>query len=176
MACVCGKVSPSHAAQRVRYADKKTMTETRSRTDLQIAWIRNMIVALLTVVILWTRAAGAEPWACPQRTVEPCFKGHGRVSSQNGIPLTIWLIGTTRRLSVVNDSSLPATITKYLEMTSADHSYVYGDFEICPIEPDTSGRLRQTCLVGAEKIVIENLAGSRPPFRLLSTWPVGAGK
>ena len=85
------------------------MSETKSRTDLQIAWIRSMLAPLLTVAILWPRTAGAEPWACPQRTVEPCFKGHGRLSSQNGIPLTIWLIGTTRRLSVVNDSSLPET-------------------------------------------------------------------
>ena len=135
-----------------------------------------MIGASLTAGILWPMSAGAEPWACPQRIVEPCFKGHGRLSSQNGIPLTIWLIGTTRRLGVVNGSSLPTTIMRYLELTSADHSYVYGDFEICPIEPDTRGRLQQTCIVGAEKIVIENHAGGRPPFRLLSTWPASSEK
>lgn len=75
----------------------------------------------------------AEPWRCPERPVAACFKHHGRLSSQNGISLTIWLIGTTRRVGLANSfDDLPAGIQHYLVMTSPEHSYVYGDFDICP--------------------------------------------
>jgi hypothetical protein len=128
------------------------------------------------VLGLWCAMSAAAvesaPWLCRAQPIEPCFKHHGRLSSQNGIALTIWLIGTTRRVGLDNDfDDLPAIVRKYLEMTSPDHSYVYGDFDICPLEPDTPGHLRQVCVVGAEKLVVQNLRGSLPPFRLLSTWP-----
>ena len=121
---------------------------------------------------LITDGAGAAPWLCRAQPVEPCFKHHGRLSSQNGIALKIWLIGTTRMVALDNDfDSLPPVVRKYLEMTSPDHSYIYGDFDICPLERDTPGHLRSVCVVGAEKLVVHNLQGSLPPFRLLSTWP-----
>jgi hypothetical protein len=114
----------------------------------------------------------AAPWPCRSQLVESCFKRHGRLSSQNGIALTIWLIGTTRVVGLANDvDELPVQIRKYLDMTSPDHSYIYGDFDLCPVEPDKSGYMRRVCVAGAEKLVIQNLQGSRPPFRLRSTWP-----
>jgi len=67
---------------------------------------------------------------------------------------------------------LPAIVRKYLEITSPDHSDIYGNFDICPLERDTPGHLRSVCVVVAEKLVVHNLQGSLPPFRLLSTWPV----
>jgi hypothetical protein len=123
-----------------------------------------------------TNAAGAAPWPCPNKPVEPCFKHHGRLSSQNGISLKIWLIGSTRVVGLDNDvDQLPSWIGKYLEMTSPDHSYIYGDFDICPTEPDTPGHLRQVCLAGAERLMVQPLRRARPPFRLLSTWPAKGG-
>lgn len=114
---------------------------------------------------------GADPWPCSSKPIEPCFKHHGRLSSQNGIALKIWLIGTTRVVGLDNDiDQLPASIGKYLDMTSPDHSYIYGDFEICPTEHDIPGHLRRVCLAGAEKLVVQHVQGLRPPFRLLSTW------
>ena len=111
-------------------------------------------------------------WPCSTQPIEPCFKHHGRLSSQNGIALKIWLIGTKRVVGLDNDSEqLPAPLPKYLEMTSPDHSYIYGDFEICPTEHDTPGHLRRACVRGAEKLVVQDVAGSRPPFRIRSTWP-----
>jgi hypothetical protein len=56
-------------------------------------------------------------------------------------------------------------------MTSPEHSYIYGDFDICPVEPDTPGHMRRACVAGAANPVIRNLQGSRRPFRMLSTWP-----
>jgi hypothetical protein len=132
--------------------------------------------AVAILLGLWfamrTDGAGAALWLCRARPVEPCFKHHGRLSSQNGIALKIWLLGTTRMVALDNDlDDLPAIVRKYLEMASRDHSYIYGDFDICPLEPDTPGHLRRVCVVAAEKLVVQNLQGSMAPFRLLSTWP-----
>jgi hypothetical protein len=143
--------------------------------------MRLILVAVLTVS-LWgaqlvtsADAAGAAPWQCGSRPQAPCFKHRGRLSSQNGIGLKIWLIGTTRVVGLENTfEGIPSLVLKYLEMTSSNHSYIYGDFDICPMEPDTPGHLRRVCVVGAEHLVVRNLRGSRPPFRLLSTWPAVA--
>jgi len=136
------------------------------------AYWRVIVPVLLVVVAYFDVRVGAQSWPCPEKPVEPCFKHHGRLSSQNGIALALWLIGTTRRVGLANDfMQLPPAIQRYLVITSPQHSYVYGDFEICPLEPDTPGHLRQVCVVGAEKLVVENLQALRPPFRLLSTWP-----
>jgi len=111
-------------------------------------------------------------WWCRAKPVQPCFKHHGRLSSQNGIALRLWLIGTRRIVNVDNRiDDLPRDVRPYLEMTSPEHSYIFGDFEICPLEPDTPGHSRLVCLAGAEKLVVQNLQGLRPPFRVRSTWP-----
>jgi hypothetical protein len=115
--------------------------------------------------------AQSTPWPCPIRPIEPCFTHHGRLSSQNGIALKIWLIGTSRVVGLDNDvEELPDTLRKYLDMSSPNHSYIYGDFEICPTQADTPGQMRRVCVAGAKNLVVENLSGLQPPFRILSTW------
>jgi len=116
-------------------------------------------------------AVAAEGWECTAPPVEACFKSHGRLSSQNGIALKIWLIGT-KRIVAVEYTQIPSFLTKYLDLASPSHSYVYGDFEICPLEKDRPGHIRATCVRSAEKLVVENLQDLQPPFRLLSTWPL----
>jgi hypothetical protein len=114
----------------------------------------------------------APSWQCHARPIAPCFTAHGRLSSQNGAPLKIWLIGTNRVVRVENGfDNIPSAMQKYLEMTSPDHSYIYGDFEICPLEPDTPGHMRSACVTSATKLVVRNLRQSQPAFRLPSTWP-----
>jgi hypothetical protein len=73
------------------------------------------------------------------------------------------------------DIPLPV-LDKYLDMTGGNHSYIYGDFDICPTEPEKPGTLRRVCVAGAEKLVVQDELGLRPPFRLLSTWPPRAGR
>ena len=83
----------------------------------------------------------------------------------------IWLIGTSRIVALDNGvEELPPLISKYLEMTSPNHSYVYGDFDICPLERDTPGHMRRVCVIGAQKLVVQDIQAVRAPFRLLSTW------
>jgi hypothetical protein len=135
-------------------------------TGRRAAWT----IALLLVSAAPLMAQGS--WSCPAPPVEPCAKRHGRLSSQNGIALTLWLIGTTRKVAVANDIDvLPVEVGRYLEMTSDDHSYIFGDFVVCPLEPDTPGHMRSACVTGAERLVVQPLRRPGPPFRLISTWP-----
>ena len=123
-------------------------------------------------IAMSTPEAGAASWRCRDRPVQPCFKHHGRLSSQNGIALKLWLIGTTRVVRVENDvEEIPSEVRRYLEMTSPDHSYIFGDFDICPLAPDEPGHMRPVCVTDATRLVVQNLAGSRPAFKLLPTWP-----
>lgn len=134
--------------------------------------VASAAIAIAIGIALNPGAVSADGWQCPAKPIEPCTKRHGRLSSQNGIALRIWLIGSTRMVALDNDSDqLPAPVRRYLEITSPDHSYIFGDFTICPLEVDRPGHIRRVCVVGAEKLVVQNLRGSRPPFRLLSTWP-----
>jgi hypothetical protein len=82
----------------------------------------------------------------------------------------IWLVGT-KRIIGVHQTQIPAMLGKYLDMTSPDHSDVYGDFEICPLEPDHEGHMRSACVAGAARLVVQDRERSRPPIRLVSTWP-----
>ena len=113
-----------------------------------------------------------QPWTCPMPPVEACATRHGRLSSQNGLPLRLWLIGTKRVVAVENGDALPSEIGKYLEMTSEDHSYIFGDFVVCPLAPDTPGQIGRACVTGAEKLVVQPLRRAGSPYRILSTWPV----
>ena len=120
-------------------------------------------------LVLGSQVSDQEGWRCLAPPIEPCFTHHGRLSSQNGIPLKIWLIHTTRMVAV-DSTKVPALVERHLEITSPDHSYVFGDFTICPLETDTPGRLRRVCVADARRLVVQDTQFARPPYRLLSTW------
>lgn len=128
-------------------------------------------IAFGVYLAMSTQNVAGAPWQCVEKPIEACFRHHGRLSSQNGVALMIWLVGTSRIVRVDNElGDLP--FSKYLEMTSPEHGYIYGDFDICPLEPDKPGHMRSVCVIGAERLVVKNGQGLRPAFRLLSTWPV----
>jgi hypothetical protein len=112
---------------------------------------------------------------CSKPPVEPCFRHRGRLSGQNGIARMIWLVGTTRIVAVDN-AEMPDVILKYLDMASPDHSDIYGDYEICPLEPDRPGNMRLVCVSSASRLVVQDRERSRPPVRLLSSWPDGTSR
>ena len=138
--------------------------------------VMKRVAAISLGLMLWLSfghvAAAQTGWTCEGTPVEPCAKRHGRLSSQNGIAHKIWLIGTRRMVALAN-TSMPSIVEKYLELTSEDHSYLFGDFEICFLESDVPGHIRSACVRGAEKLVVQPLRRQEPPFRLRSTWPVG---
>ena len=144
-----------------------------------IVLVRSPIIATAIAIPLLAGVLVAESrqdstlsagWRCAAPPTEPCFTHRGRLSTQNGIGQMIWLVGT-KRIMAVALPEIPAMLEKYLYMTSPDHSDVYGDFEICPLEPDRPGHMRSACIVGATRLVVQDRARSRPPIRLLSTWP-----
>jgi len=127
------------------------------------------VYGALLLAITSQTMSGAD-WRCNVQPVESCFNHHGRLSSQNGITLTIWLIGTSRIVNV-DKTEVPSFLDKYLDLTLPNHSYVYGDFTVCPLAEDRPGHMRPVCVTDAQKLVVQNLADSRKTFRLLSTWP-----
>src|SRR5262245_14758871 len=74
-------------------------------------------------------------WRCIKPPTEPCFVHHGRLSTQMGVAFAVWLTGTTRRVRV-EETEIPSFLDRYLEITSENHSYIYGDFSLCPLQPD----------------------------------------
>jgi len=107
---------------------------------------------------------------CSEPAVGPCFSHRGRLSAQNGITHMLWLVGT-KRIVAVDNGEMPKVLWRYLDMTSPDHSDIYGDYEICPLEADQPGHMRRVCISGASRLVVQDRDRSRPPVRLLSTWP-----
>ena len=119
-------------------------------------------------------AASTQNQALPEY---PCFKHHGRLMAySSGIIMRLWLIGTKRHVLPEGDLKLPSDVEKYFEVTSPNRSVIYGDFELCPLEPDTPGAARRVRVASAEKLVVENVNGLWPPFKVMSTWPPKADK
>jgi len=119
----------------------------------------------------------ASEYQCPTTPVEPCAVHHGRLSFHNGIAQTIWMIGTHREVAVRDlNPDAESVFEKYEDMTSLEHSNIYGDFDICPIAPDVPGAMRDVCVKSASRLVVENTNKIVPPFRLLSTWPAAVAR
>jgi hypothetical protein len=117
------------------------------------------------------RGKTALTWGqCTKPPVEACFTHRGRLSGQNGIAHMIWLVGT-KRIVAVDNTEMPDTLLKYLDMASPDHSDIYGDYKICPLESDRPGYMQSVCVSSASRLVVQDRDRSRPPVRLLSTWP-----
>jgi hypothetical protein len=126
---------------------------------------------LLALAVVSLLPSGAVASAAQDATFA-CFTHHGRLSSQNGIAIRIWLIGTKRSVGVTGE--LPRAIKDledpYLALTSESHSYIFGDFTMCPIEPDAPGHMRLVRLTSAANLVVQDINRQRPAFKVLSTW------
>jgi hypothetical protein len=125
---------------------------------------------LIALSLLANQALATDSWQCKKTPLEPCLKHHGRLSSQNGTALMIWLTDT-KRIVGVYETDVPTFLDKYLDLTLPNHSYIYGDFTVCPLAPDQPGHMRPVCVAGAERLVVQNEADRKRTFRLLSTWP-----
>ena len=136
-----------------------------------VRWI--LAIVCVTLCAANASAIDSSGWRCGRVPTGPCVKQRGRLSSQNGIRYRLWLIGTKRVLDVAS-TEVPAFVEPYLVMTSDDHSHIFGDFEVCHLGPDVPGEARPACIIGGERLVVQNLRRERPPFRLLSTWPKNA--
>ena len=97
-----------------------------------------------------------------------CMLIHGRLAAGNGTPSTrLWHIGThhiygiySNRYGFIHDTSTLDNEAPELHFAfpkSMPEQYgwtVFGDFEICPLEPLIQGHMQAACIVGAAKIVV----------------------
>ena len=110
-------------------------------------------LALLNVMLmaLTSNPVNASPsCASDKRLVAPCFTVRGRLSSWNGAPTyRIWIIGTKRLLGVSEGKFAPDGYgllpTEIPQPTDFDTAY-FGDFTVCPFEPDNSQKMRLVCV------------------------------
>src|SRR5690242_8122405 len=89
-----------------------------------------------------------------------CFTVAGRARFYNGNPpIRIWPVGTTRLLGVSQEkywkegyANFPPDIAKLLTRENS----VWGDFEVCPFEPDHPGVMRLVCVQSVRNIRVKN--------------------
>lgn len=163
--------STCHPLTESRRAKVTDRTETRRISAVVAAW-----ACSLTLTVTVVLAQQETPMVCDKPPVEPCAVRHGRLTSRQGVPFAIWLIGTNRMIAVDNspESFLSADSNRYLEVTSPDYSEMFGDFTICPLEPDQPRHMRRACVTLAKNLVVHHLKDQRPPFRVLSSWSTEA--
>jgi hypothetical protein len=141
--------------------------------------VSNRAKCLLAGLLLFgSFALAQQPTVTDSKQGFPCFKHHGRLTAySNGIATKIWLIGTNRVVAAELPAKLFEDLARYLDPMPPDNfGTIFGDFEICPLEPDTPGAMRHVQVMKAEKLVVASAYdGSRPAFKLMSTWPEKAG-
>ena len=106
---------------------------------------------------------------CKTPEISPsCLRIHGRLVAGNGTPSTrLWHIGThhlygiySNRYGFAHDSLTLDNEAPELHfdfprgMTEQGGWTVYGDFEVCPLEPLAQGHMQAACIAGATHIVV----------------------
>ena len=138
---------------------------------------RTIVIAIACVLLANATAAlmsqgQANAWRCLQRSIEPCFTHRGRLSGQNGVARMLWLVGTNRIVRI-DYTDMPPMLDTYLDMASPQHGDVFGDFDVCRLQPDQPGHMRSACIAGARRLVVQDRERKRPAMQLLETWPAG---
>jgi hypothetical protein len=115
-----------------------------------------------------------------------CYWTRGRLSLYNGNPsLRLWKIGSKRILGIYSgpDSQrydpldnehpeLPLSLDRAYDAEYKRRSAIkdpdaglpepaFGDFEVCPLEPERKGVMQAACIESAKNIFIEKLAPRR---------------
>lgn len=136
---------------------------------MQRIFIPLSFIALLSVLLEAAVQAAEQAPPCEKspEIVGACFVVHGRLFFANGNPsFRIWRVGTKRVLGVsdwrnAGDMSadlanlhLPPGIQKrFLE--NLDETYIFGDYTVCPLEPEHPGWMQDVCIVRAENLVVK---------------------
>jgi hypothetical protein len=102
-----------------------------------------------------------------------CYWTHGRLSFYSGTPsFRLWKIGTHRVLGIYSGPSVdlygldnespefPPSIYSAFALSEHTPPYdvrIFGDFEVCPLEPETAGKMQAACIESADKIFAAKL-------------------
>ena len=95
-----------------------------------------------------------------------CYWTRGRLAIYNGTPtIRLWKIGTKRILAIhsgpaykrgdAKENSNPEVPADVDRAFKTDLTRVYGDFEICPLEPEHAGIMQAACIESAKNIVVD---------------------
>jgi hypothetical protein len=135
------------------------------------------IALLLLYVLLFSATArtatGTSTRRIPCKTpanATSCYWTHGRLGFTNGTPaLRLWKIGTHWLLDIYSGPStynpksgdlfgdnenpeLPPNVHQQLK--SFDHR-IFADFEVCPLESESTVKMQAACIESAKNIVVE---------------------
>ena len=116
------------------------------------------------------------PCAMHKDVKGPCVTRRGRLYVMNGIPVRIWMIGTRRHLAVAEDSKSFLIPEALLNLVDFDTN-LYGDFTVCPLEPEQPGpepirwqepgRVPFVCVASGTRLVLEHIGDSET-----TSWPL----
>lgn len=93
-----------------------------------------------------------------------CLWVHGRLSAANGNPtMRVWKIGTHHVFGILsgpgsldrnpNDSLEPELPPNVQRAFKSVGTYIYADFEICPLKPERTGEMQDACIESAKNLV-----------------------
>ena len=96
-----------------------------------------------------------------------CYWTHGRLANYDGTPtLRLWKIGTKRILAIHSgprfklgdneeneNPEVPANVSRAFKSFETE---VFGDFEVCPLEPAQSGVMQRACIESAKNLLADN--------------------
>jgi hypothetical protein len=132
------------------------------------AFFLSMLLALALTVSGAPQREPKRKIACktPENAASCCWT-HGRLANYNGTPtLRLWKIGTKRILAIQSgpryklgddkensNPEVPANIDRAFK---SFETLVFGDFEICPLEPEHPGVMQSVCIESAKNIVIDH--------------------
>src|SRR5580658_10032560 len=135
---------------------------------------RVLLLACALGSLMTTPAGSVEPKRdIPCKTpaiAASCYWTHGRLGVSNGNPsYRLWKIGTTRELGIFSGPSvdrfgldsegpeLPANVERALHVgTDTPFGYrVFGDFEVCPLEPEKPQVMQAACIEAAKNLVVQ---------------------
>jgi len=121
-------------------------------------------------LLLFAHASSAERRTITCKTpviASACVTIHGRLQYGNGTPaLRLWHIGTSHEFGIFSGLNaekrdpldnehpqLPANLRKVFDVPNPFEQAIFADFEVCPLEPHTSGHMQAACIESAAHIV-----------------------
>ncbi len=147
--------------------------------------MRYALVAALTLFALAALAAPQNtakrkiPCKTPENAAS-CYWTRGRLTCCNGNPATrMWKVGTKRIMGILSGPNsqrhdledslhpeLPSNLERAYEAEykrrvamkdpdAGDSEPVFGDFEVCPLEPERPGWMQPVCIESATNIFVE---------------------
>ena len=123
---------------------------------------RRLIGAIaISLVVSSTAYVSAGPAACKvsSKLAGQCRTVRGRFFVANGTPSArIWIVGTKRLLGVTDGQGEPegqSAIPDNVKRLMGDGPFyrdIYGNYEVCPLEPEKTGRMQTVCIEQASHL------------------------